>query len=414
MPVPAIKNSTYAWLIVLLGLITITGALGFARFGYTSLLSAMKQGLGLNEAQTGDLAAANMLGYLFLAISCGFIASRFGPRIVIGISMLVVALAMFLTGVAESYTGAILGRLFAGMGSGGANVPVMGLLAAWFTSKRRGLAAGIVVSGSSVGLLVTGLVIPSLLERYPANGWRYAWYLLAGIVLFIAVLCLLFFRNRPADDNENPAVPEARPALNWSLVYRNPAVWKIGLVYALFGFSYIIFMTFFSRYLVAEGGFSEQSAGRLLALTGGFSIASGFIWGTVSDKLGRKYGLALVFFLQAACYLVFGLWKALPGYILSAVLFALTAWSIPAIMSATVGDTIGARLAPAALGFITLFFGTGQVLGPFAAGRIAQASGSYAPAFITAGITALLGAGLSLIIGTGRPSRRTIIHHNHL
>ena len=63
-----IKAPAYSWVIVFMGLLTVAGALGLARFGYTSLLSGMKDGLNLSEAQTGDLAAGNMIGYLLLAL----------------------------------------------------------------------------------------------------------------------------------------------------------------------------------------------------------------------------------------------------------------------------------------------------------------------------------------------------------
>jgi MFS family permease len=87
---------------------------------------------------------------------------------------------------------------------------------------------------------------------------------------------------------------------------------------------------------------------------------------------------------------------------LSAALFALTAWSIPALMAALCGDRFGARLAPAALGLITLVFGLGQALGPWLAGAIADATHSFAPAFLVAGATALLvGGGGSLLFLRG-------------
>ena len=189
--------------------------------------------------------------------------------------------------------------------------------------------------------------------------------------------------------------------MQWSLIYKTPAVWHLALVYTLFGFSYIIYATFFVRYLTYEAGFTLESAGRLWALVGGGSILSGFIWGTVSDKLGRKYGLSIVFFLQCLCFSIFGFRMDLPGVIISSILFALTAWSIPAIMAAAAGDSVGSRLAPAALGFITLLFGIGQALGPFIGGRIAQGTGSYSFAFIIAGGAALIGALASLFIKQG-------------
>jgi MFS family permease len=84
---------------------------------------------------------------------------------------------------------------------------------------------------------------------------------------------------------------------------------------------------------------------------------------------------------------------------LSAGLFAITAWSIPALMAAAAGDVFGGRLAPAALGLMTVIFGLGQALGPYLAGRIADTTHSLAPAFVLAGATALLlGAGGTLLL----------------
>ena len=50
----------YGWLIALVGMTVVMGALGFARFGYTMILPGMKEALTLSDVQVGDLAAANM------------------------------------------------------------------------------------------------------------------------------------------------------------------------------------------------------------------------------------------------------------------------------------------------------------------------------------------------------------------
>ena len=50
------------------------------------------------------------------------------------------------------------------------------------------------------------------------------------------------------------------------------------------------------------------------------------------------------------------------------------------------------RLAPAALGFITVFFGLGQAISPGIAGAMADAAGSFSSAFLLAAIVATLGA----------------------
>ena len=131
---------------------------------------------------------------------------------------------------------------------------------------------------------------------------------------------------------------------------------------------------------------------------GWFSLLCGLIWGTVSDVIGRKGALIIVYLIHAIAFSLFALWPAPPGFTLSAILFGLSAWSIPAIMAATCGDMLGPRLAPAGLGFITLFFGIGQAVGPTVAGAMADAADSLSPPLLLAGGVALLGAlGASLL-----------------
>ncbi|MBN1497790.1 MAG: YbfB/YjiJ family MFS transporter [Spirochaetes bacterium] len=407
----------YGYAILAVGVATVTGALGFARFGYTMILPGMKAGLGLTDAQAGDLAMANMIGYLVLAMACGFLSAHFSPRKIITSFMLLVSASMLITGLASGFGSAFIGRLLAGMGGGGTNIPVMGLVVGWFAMSRRGLAAGITVSGSSFGLLITGLTVPLIMKAGGVEGWRHSWFFLSALSLAIALLCGIFLRDTPSEKGLAPVgaaggstAPAAAPGSyslveSWRLVYRSFSVWHLAVIYVLFGFSYIIYATFFVRYLNWEAGFSLEMAGGLWSLIGVISIVSGFIWGSVSDRFGRKCGLAIVFFLQCACYMIFGLWKGMPGHLISSLIFALTAWSIPAIMAAVSGDILGPKLAPAALGFITLFFGIGQALAPFVAGRIADSYGSYTLAFVIAGMASCAGGLLSLLLDGKKLSR---------
>jgi hypothetical protein len=61
-------------------------------------------------------------------------------------------------------------------------------------------------------------------------------------------------------------------------------------------------------------------------------------------------------------------------------------------MAAACGDVLGPRLAPAALGLITLLFGIGQAVAPSVAGAMADASGSFVTALLLAAGVALSGA----------------------
>ncbi|MFQ6033234.1 MAG: MFS transporter [Candidatus Bipolaricaulia bacterium] len=401
----------YGLIILLMSVLVVMGALGFARFGYTMILPSMKEGLRLSYTQMGLLATGNFLGYLIFALVGGFLASRFGPRLIISSSLLLIGITMFLTGLAPNFSFALAMRILTGIGSGGSNVPVMGLASAWFAARRRGMATGLIAGGSGLGLIITGPLVPTIIARYGPLGWRYSWYFLGLAVLALGLSGYIILRNRPQEkrlrpigeteedrQREREAEPSSSSSLQWGLVYRSGSLWHLALIYSMFGFSYIIYATFFAAYLVKEVQFTEAGAGSLWALVGFLSIASGFLWGSVSDRLGRKWGLVIVFSLQGLSFLVFALAKSVPGAYLSTVLFGLTAWSIPAIMAAACGDYLGSRLAPAALGLITLIFGIGQALGPSVAGYIADVTASFTMALLIAAIAAFLGMTGSLLL----------------
>ena len=162
----------YAWFILAAGTLVVFGSLGLARFGYTMVLPAMQSGLGLDNAHAGGLATANLVGYLALSVIGGAPASRYGPRAVITVGLALVGVSMLLTGLAQNFAQAAAWRAVAGIGSGASNVPVMGLLAAWFSRRRRGLAAGVAVTGSSFALIILGPLVPRLLALYGEDGWR--------------------------------------------------------------------------------------------------------------------------------------------------------------------------------------------------------------------------------------------------
>jgi MFS family permease len=395
----------YGWIILLVGFIGVMGALGFGRFAYTPILPAMKEGLSLTYTQMGWIGTGNFIGYLLFSLLGGYLATRLSPRKVISLFLLLVSVSLILTGFADSFEFALVIRTLTGAGSAGSNVPIMALASAWFASGRRGMATGILVSGSSIALLLLGPLIPSILESFPENGWRVSWYLLGGTTLFIALLNYLLLRNHPEEEGLEPFGETAKvppisssPSFSMKSLYTARPLWHLAGIFFTFGFSYIIYMQYFSAYLVNEARVGAERAGNYLMLLGILSIFCGPFWGAVSDFIGRKYGLALVFLTQGTSYLFFGLLKSDIGYLLSTILFGLTAWSVPSIISAAVGDTVGPRLAPAALGFTILVMGVGQAIAPPIGGRIADLTGSFGSAFLLSAVVAFAGMTASLLL----------------
>lgn len=401
----------YAWIIVFLGHLNVLCALGLARFGYTMILPAMKEDLHLTYAETGWLATGNFLGYLVSSFIAGLIASRWSHRRLILLALCGLTACLVSTALVTGFLSAFAARTFTGLASGALYIPAMTLPTIWFAPNRRGMAAGIQTGGSGLGLILSGLLIPEILRRSGPAGWRHSWVLLAILVVFVWLVTLALVRDRPEDVGQRPygnrggALPPPESAARWREVFANRGLWALGGVFACFGFSYIIYVTFFAAYLVKEGGLASEAAGRLWGLAGALSLGSGLVWGAVADRIGKRFGLAIVFGLHAASYATFALGQTGPAFLASVILFGLVAWSIPAIMAAAVGDYIQTSLAAAALGFLTIMFGLGQAIAPPIAGRLADWTQSFSGAFLPASGVAVLGCLGSLALRS--PARPT-------
>jgi len=409
----------YGWIVIFMGLLTTIAAHGFGRMSYTVILPSMKTALNLSYTQMGWLGTGNFIGYLTMAIIGGFLAARFGTRIVITLALILMGATMVLTGLAQSFGFAFAMRLLTGLGNGASYVPAMALGSAWFAMQRRGFATGIVSAGIGTGMMISGFMVPHFLGAFDLDGWRYSWYILGGAVALISGIVYLFVRSRPdeiglqqvgvnQEEIDTGASSETKKAstMQWSEVIKMGSIWYLGVVYFFYGLSYIIYLTFFTAYLV-DLGINQVWAGRLFGWLGALSIFCGVIWGGISDRLGRGKGSALAYLVLAVSYIIYASSSVLFvsyemkfGFILSAIFFGLTAWSIPTIMAAAAGDFVGPRLAPAGLGFITLFFGIGQAIGPALGGYLRDISQTFTVPFLVAAGISLIGMVSSFYLKT--------------
>lgn len=387
----------YRWVIVGTGTLSIFACLGLGRFALGMILPSMSAGLGLSYAAQGSVGTANFLGYLAAVLAAGPLAARLGARRLIVMALALVGGTMLLVSRVESLPALVLLYALTGFGSGATNVPMMGLIARWFDAAMRGRAAGFASIGSGFAIVASGWLIPAVNRAHGPAGWRTNWLLLGCVVAAIAAVAGLLLRDPPAAPapahaaSREPAPPPAG---------RPRAVWVLGLAYAIFGYTYAIYVTFIVTSLVRERGFPEATAGRFWSAVGLLSLLSGPVFGALSDRRGRRFGLTLVFALQMLAYLLAagGLPRAF--LYLSIGLFGVAAWSIPTIMIAAVADHVGPERALSSFGFITFFFGVGQVAGPAVAGIVAERTGSFSASFLMA---AAMAAVAILVTGLLRP-----------
>ena len=392
----------YGWVIVAAGTLCVVACLGFGRFALGMLLPSMAATLNLSYSHMGFIGTGNFVGYLVAVFASGLIVARIGQRKFIFLSLLLVGVTMALLSSAQAFGGLLALYVLTGMGSGGANVSIMSLVSTWFARRNRGKAAGYMVIGSGFGIIFAGYFIPYVNATTGGEGWRISWLSLGALVVLIAFLCLAFVRNKPSDlglslpgesgSDAGTGGPTRRN--NIANIYRSPVIYHLGAIYFLFGFTYVIYATFIVTTLVKERGMSESVAGSFWSVVGFLSLFSGPVFGSISDKLGRKAGLMLVFSFQFLAYLLVA--SSLPGIFLylSIFFYGIVAWSVPAIMAAAAGDYAGPENAAKALGFITLIFGMGQISGPAIAGVLAQNAGSFSSSFYMAAAM----AGLAIML----------------
>jgi len=383
----------YGWVIVFVGTLTIVACLGLARFAFGMLLPAMRDTLGMSYDQMGFLGTANFAGYLAAVGVTPLLLRRHTPRKMISSGLLLIAGCTFCIGLSNSYPSILIFYTLVGIGSGFANIPLMVLVSYWFRSDQRGRAAGLIVIGSGFAIIFAGFVIPLLNMHYGADGWRAGWLLIALIVLIIAVIAALLIRNNPAEKGLEPCgrkiLENSESSASKKWVSGRQVLTQLGVLYFIFGATYVIYGTFIVTTLIEEYGFAETSAGHFWSWVGFFSLFSGTLFGTLSDRVGRKGGLMVVFGVQTLAYLLAGLKLGTIAIFSSIMFYGIAAFAIPAIMAAAVGDYLGKTRAATGFSLITFSFAIGQTLGPAIAGAVAENSGTFTGSYLcSAALTA--------------------------
>lgn len=151
------------------------------------------------------------------ALLVGWLVDRWGAKKVLVVGIVILALAMAVNSSISSLWQlyvyySIIGAL--GISSTGW-VPHSSILSKWFT-KKRGLIIGLAFSGMGLGMLVLGPFSQHVISNL---GWRYAYLILAIIVLIILLPINLLFmadspKNKLMEDNTGITFHESNGEMN--------------------------------------------------------------------------------------------------------------------------------------------------------------------------------------------------------
>ena len=193
----AMKAINYGWVIVGVGVLVKMTGLGFGRFSYPMLIPSMRGSLGFNYSEMGLLSGAIMLGYLLFSLIGGMLATRFGPKRIVVISLLCGSVSMFFISRLSEFLPLLFFAFTMGAGGAGSHISMTTLPMAWFEERRLGVALGVVTGGTGLGIIVTGLLLPTLLFNLGQEAWRQCWLLLALITFLIAMIGWILLREKP-------------------------------------------------------------------------------------------------------------------------------------------------------------------------------------------------------------------------
>ncbi len=254
----------------------------------------------------------------------GRLYDRYGGRVVISLSLLILGAATMLLSMTNNFWFllGIYGFVTSTATSGVSLVTIHALLSKWFREKRS-LALSMATAGTSAGGLLLAPLAASLIE---AANWRVTWLVLGGIVIFLALPVVLFIvRDSPEQVGELPdgeAEPgqsssSARTAASaskgpleadyWLDAFRSKPIWQLSGAYFVCGVTTIIISTHFVPF-AQDRGVSPQMAASAFGLMMGLNAVGVVVIGFLSTKFSRKKLLGTVYFVRFLAYmmLIFG------------------------------------------------------------------------------------------------------------
>ncbi|MEZ5652406.1 MAG: YbfB/YjiJ family MFS transporter [Burkholderiaceae bacterium] len=388
MPIPPERWSLVAGLS--LGTVVSNG---YARFAYGLVLPAMREDLGWSYTQAGWINTANALGYLIGALLALALIRRVGAERMFVIGMATLAVSLAASGLTRDFVWLSIWRVVAGIG--GAPVFVAaGALAArlWRADvSRNALAIALVLAGGGgLGMLSSGLVVPWILEQGSIESWPLAWLAMAAAAALSFWPAVQTVRHMPpAAQAANPAVArvDAKVLSHSSLWGALPAL----LSYALFAVGYIAYLTFLVAWM-RDRGMGTTIIAAAWAMLSLLVVASPFVWRPVLARAQAGGAMAAANGVTALAVALPLFWREPAGLVVSAMAFGLSFFVVPTAATTFCRRYFDEPRWPRTMAVFTIVFAGGQILGPVAAGVIADRGGDIGSGLALAAVILAAGA----------------------
>lgn len=412
------------WLVVV-GAILIQLCLGaiYAWSVFTPYLTDQANSFKFNQTQTQAIFSVGLAAFALVMVFAGKWQAKSGPRKVAMAGGIMLGLGYVLGGLlGQSFIAQVIFiGLIGGAGIGLGYVCPISVGMKWFPDKK-GLITGLAVAGFGFGALIWVKLADNwghLLENFGVLKV----FLFYGIAFAVLVLVGSIWMVNPPEGWKPkgwvPPEPKKGKAVaagdfKPSDMLRRPqfyGLWVMFIFSSMPGLMTIgIIKSFGIDILKERGGLpAEQAsviAGTAIAIF--FSLANGIgriIWGTVSDKIGRKISLFIMTLTQGIMMLLF--YYAMSGnqYLLylGATIIGFNFGGNFALFPTATADFFGTKNVGQNYPWVFTAYGIGGIIGPIMAGITKDISGGWLYAFVISGIACIVAAIIALTLKPPKP-----------
>jgi MFS family permease len=328
----------------------------------------------ITASQLSTFTVLQLLVYAAMQIPVGVLLDRFGPQ------RLLVAGALFMT-VAQlgfaftgTYAGALVARVFVGMGDAMVFISVLRIIASWFPPMRSPVITAFTAMLGQCGALVAAIPLSRALASY---GWTPTFVVSASVGIVLGLLTVLLVRDVPPGSPSSRSRKDVRTVgRDLRLAWRDPGT-RLGLwshFTTQFASNVMGLLWGFPFFVHAEHCSSAEAGALLTLLVGVFIVGGPLIGGYISRHPWQRSTVVLG--IVAAMVVTWTVVLLLPGDAplwLLAVLVVVTGLGGPGSM---IGFDLARTFAPAS--------------------RLGQASGIVNVGGFTASLLTVLGIGLVL------------------
>ncbi len=368
----------------------------------------------------GVVLSAFFIGYMLAMVPGGWLAGRYGGRLVLGVALILWSLFTLVTPLAAalSFAGLITARIGMGLGEAATFPAAVNLFARWLPVTERSRAVAFNLTGISVGTVVGLLASGWIVATW---GWPAIFYVFGGIGLVFTLGWFALVHDRPA---VHPAISPAELALlagcidtvrdvppptPWAAMLRHPAVWALTANHFCATWLLYLMLTWLPSYFrdiqkldIAQSGLF--SIGPWLAM-----FLFGNLGGVIADRLvGRGWTVTSVRRLMqvggmagasAALLVASGATTPLAalGTLCVAMAFLGLTWSGFACNHLDIAP----RHADVLYGFTNTIATLPGIFGVVLTGWLLDVTGGYTATFIVAAGVSVAGALLWWVWGTG-------------